>query len=171
MVKRPLPKFIQKMRKEEPSNKIVERLIDCYKSGGIEFEDNVRSMVGNIANKRLAISDVKTRQMLEWRYVGDHWWCRYIDRPGILGKYEFARLMAILGNEIVGLWDDRKHAFIPPAVLVNRGGREGAIVGYNEFEVFVMWSNDGIAEPVQDVSSLEFKYVEDYRKYSKIRKR
>lgn len=174
MIPRPKSQYVRKFRKEEPPKAIRAGLVKNYRFKTFEkFEDdNVRKLADVDINQPASASPL-TGKVLQWKYVGDLWWCRKV------GKYEFARLVALdyRTGEVNGLWDCRRHDVKSPPVVVrghdvNGKVRKGYISGFNEFEVFVQWEDEfrevGLPEPVRGVSTLEFEYIEDFKKFSKM---
>jgi hypothetical protein len=149
---------------------IRRKMIARYKRGGLkEYEKDISPKMGNFRIEQIYYIDTVTKEKLKWVYVGDHWWCRKKNN-----KYEFARLMAMVNenkevNEIVGLWDARRHEHKPepPIVFDKESRKEGVITDYSGVELWVKWS-DGRIEPISDGDRIEFKYIEDFRKYSRI---
>lgn len=182
MRNRPKTIFLKKLRKEEPPEDLLDKLINNYRAGGIEFESDTAVKLRGTPSKMVCVSDVRTRRLTEWRYVGETWWARYIDRGEVLGKYEFARYVAVLNegtsDQVEGLWDERRHADIQPPMIVYDEERKGQIGAFNEFEIYVCWWEDGKLLPgrkVEDPCTLRFEFVEDYKYFgpiiSKITKR
>jgi hypothetical protein len=182
MRSRPRERFLKKLRKEKPPDELLDKLINNYRAGGIQFEEDIAEHLRGTPIKMSCVSDVRTRRMTEWRYVGETWWARYIDRGEVLGKYEFARFVAIINegecDQIEGMWDERRHAYRTPPVIVYDGDRKGQISAYSEFEIYVAWWENGEllpGRPFEEPDKLRFEFIEDYKYYrpiiSKITKR
>ena len=177
MIYRPKPFFLQKMRREEPDQRMLTILIKKYEKGGLpEFEPEVAVQMGNVPIDQIYYTDPFTKEKLIWKYVGEYWWCRKRKNK----TYEFARLMAISNKnssivEIVGLWDKRKHETKQEGVIIKHKetGEYGHIVGWNEYEVLIEWINKDteereLARPFHNFDLLDFKFIEDYNHFKKI---
>lgn len=186
MINRPRPTYLMKMRKDEPSDMDVEGLIRTYKDGGVEvFEPDVKIRMGDLRIEQYFHTDPYTHEKIKWTYVGNYWWCRR-RRFGVKDdgskyrkvreeKFEFARLMAVVNahgvEQLDGLWDARRHSFREPPERVLIFGRKAVVVGHNEWEVLVaplVGGEPGVAVPVKKLCDLEFEFVDDFNKYSKI---
>ena len=173
MRKRPLMEFIRFFEKERPPSEIRSKLIRRYNKGGLkEFEPEVKLCLGDVPLGQIVFTDPVCGDRLLWVYVGDCWWCRKHRKCGL---FEFSRLVARRNDkvgEVVGLWDVRAHGFVAePEVVYDVVGNKGVIVGFNEFEVVVVWFKDGVrgvGVPVR--GGLRFEFVEDYVKYRGILK-
>lgn len=169
---RPKPKYSMRVCKEKIDNHM--KYISKYKDGGVGFEVGVRELFGNIPNRMKAIVGGRGGVYSEWIYVGDKLWC--IKNRS---KYEFGRLMAVyIENDDViidGPWDNSKHCFMSsPEVVFDKDGVVGHVIGYNEFEVIISWSvggKFGVGRPYSNIDKFTFKYMEDFKKYSKIFKK
>jgi hypothetical protein len=177
MRKRPKPRFLKVHRKEDPIDKDRDRLISVFKAGGCDIEAENIADIG-IKNRityldaRVWRSENDVRELSYWVYVGDLWWCRYIECDD---RYEFARYVAYVNddkcNEVVGLWREALYGFRAPPVIVYYGGRKGQISAYSEFEIIVQWWEDGVLLPGQVFSNpgdLVFEFEEDHQYYSGI---
>lgn len=155
------------MNKELVPNNIKIKLINNYKSGGINFEDNILIKMGNLKNIFYSIID-RSNGIHKWLYVGDSWWCRKLK-----SKYEFGRLYAIPNekgrlNEME-LWDASRHAYIVEPEVVFYNNRDGVIVGYNGIDLYIKFKDSISSELfIGDVCDLKFKFYEDYMKYSRM---
>lgn len=181
---RPKPFYISMLRKEEPIESNIDKLISIHNKGGVDkFEDDVAVRMGKFRIEQIYYTNPITQEKLKWLYVGNFWWVRKITIQIINGKkvkkvkYEFARLMAYENKNgpvenIVGLWDARIHELkVEPIVVYEKSsGRAGVIVSYNDFEVVVEWEVDGIRSQtfVRDINDLEFKFTEDFKKFCKV---
>lgn len=167
MKKRPKPNYIKVHRKEEPESFIRQKLIDRYNSGGCDIEPENTVDIGH-CNKITCLSELRSRELSYWLYVGDLWWCRYIKRKKL---YEFARYVAYLNDDkcdkVVGLWRESRYGFREPLVIVERDDLKGHITGHSEFEVWVKWDN-GKVEAVRDLENIRFEFIEDEEYYSRI---
>jgi hypothetical protein len=165
------------MRKEEPEEKLIPKLIQKHKKGGLsEYEPEIAIQMGKVPLNQIYYTDPITKEKLVWKYVGNYWWCR--ERKN--NKYEFARLMAISNKnsstiELMGLWDVRKHETKQePVIITNKTTEEhGHITAWNEYEVLIEWVNKKTerrkqAVPFFDFEQLEFKYQEDHDKFRRI---
>ena len=178
MRRRPKDTYLKWMKKETPPREMRKDLIICYKDGGLKlFESSIAKLMGDIKIDQYQYTDPISGELLIWKYVGDHWWCR---KHG--GRYEFARMVALINDsitsEIDGLWDAGKHVNKQEPEIVYRGDQKGCIVGYNEFEVFVDWlvpdgfgvslKHSGVVVPIRNAENLSFEFEEDFNKYQKI---
>jgi hypothetical protein len=176
-----------KMRKDDPSEKDIDRLKRVYKDGGVkEFEPDIKIRMGDIKIEQYFHTDPYTHEKVKWTYVGNYWWCRRrrfsVKDTGLNEyhkvreeKYEFARIMAVINKhgveQLDGLWDTRRHSFREPPERVLILGKKAVIVGNNEWEVLVapvIGGVPGVAIPIRKLDDLEFEFVEDYNKYKKI---
>jgi len=175
MQRRPRELFVPRMRPEEPYKEDRKRLISRYKKGGVDFEGDFVDKIGRFPTSWFVFTSPDTGEELQWKYVGEGWWCRSREKPR--RSYEFARIVALVNygddvNKIDGLWDERRHKVKQPPVLVRSGDRKGVVVGRNAYEVFVQWfMSDGSRSPSEsftEIDRLEFEFEEDFREYSKI---
>ena len=178
MLRRPVDKYVYRLRKEDIPEEMQGEKIKRYNEGGIrEYEPEVKPKLDGIPLEQISFTDPLTKDVLKWVYVGDLWWCRKRKKPRI--QYEFARVVAYVNDlkkplaEIHGLWNNRIHLTKQKPIIVYRNGMQGYIVGYNDFEVFVQWCDPitgerGIPSPVRSIVDVAFEFVEDFNKYSRV---
>lgn len=171
-MRRPLPTYTKFIRKEDPPQKDRRKLINIYKSGGVPFEEEVATRMGDTRLKQGPTWDPNTGQELWWLYIGNYWWCRKHGR-----KYDFARLLAVSYNDegervYDGLWDERRHAPDEYPPVVYKTGKRGYIVEYNKFEILVQWEdefgNRSPPRPCRTLEGLRFEFEEDEKKFTRL---
>ena len=151
------------MRQEEPDEGDRLKYVRAHKENGVQFEDDVREELGDIEMPWGPIIDTRTTELIKWIYVGDHWWCRRNK-----GKYGFGRMWAMdESGEHIELWDRRKYTYEPDKAVVYKEGIKGVIVGYNKYEILVLFDGENVRESCQ-YSDLKFEYADDYRKFRRM---
>lgn len=164
-----LPLYTKYMKKENPDSKLKSRLSRLFrKNGPMEIESNWILRLGDdVSNVWGVCYDQKGKQ-LQWSYVEDGWWIRKKDN-----KYEYGRLYALENvnhsNRVYhGLWNDNIHKHNEKPIIVHDvNARPGVIVGWNKFEIDVMWKDDNSVSKVK-FNDLNFLYIEDYKKFKRL---
>ncbi len=171
MKNRPKPQYVKILRREDPPVDIRGGLISVFGDGGCDIEARNVADLGS-SNKITCLTELRSRELNCWRYVGDLWWCRHIKRKDV---FEFARYVAFLNDkdcdQVVGLWRESLHGFREPPVVVYYNGRKGQISAFSEFEIYVQWWEGGellSGRVFPDPGRLEFEFIEDEKYYSGI---
>jgi len=108
-----IPKYVQVLNKCDPDDKLKEKLIKMYKSGGFPIDSEMSKRNPNAKMKVIFISSLmkkskkfnpRNNETGYWIYCGDFCYVRFLDN-----KYEFAQYYKYDTDkkQCVGLWDEK----------------------------------------------------------------